>query len=125
MTLIYWGGFIICIWYFGHDIIYKENPHVVRKAEVLDNPPYVKIDKNNIFFAVRVEDWHSRIIEDERFFKIRSKYYEYVENDKNELKTEKNLDIPMSKCTTEDVDEKNLKKFKLDFHSQFISVCIN
>ncbi len=45
LTLITWAGLIICIWYFGHDIIKKKNPSVLVKRDILDDFPFYDINQ--------------------------------------------------------------------------------
>ncbi len=39
VTIIFWTSFFICCWYFGKDIIQRENPAFLKKSEVLSHSP--------------------------------------------------------------------------------------
>ena len=47
---------LVATWFFGKDVVYKEQPlYLTRKSELLQFP-YMRLTKDNFFFSVRIED---------------------------------------------------------------------
>ncbi len=64
VTIGFWISFIVCLWYFGKDIILRENPNFLIKNEVLNNYPRAKLNIKNFFISVRLENSRGNLIDD-------------------------------------------------------------
>lgn len=61
---------IIFAWLFGKDMIYKENPKLIIKDDILPYFPVVNLNYTYFFFAFRVEDENGNLIPE---------YYKYID----------------------------------------------
>jgi len=91
--LIYIGTLSLC-WYFGKDIVNKDDPSQNNFTKFLANYPYITIDKDNFAFGFAVYDSHDNRVNDPRAYtissSIRQRKYD-KDTDKTNVKSSPNV----------------------------------
>jgi len=52
ITILYWVGTLACTLYFGKDIVLKENPAFLKENIVLDESPYLDLNRSITNFTI-------------------------------------------------------------------------
>ena len=71
---------IVCFWYFGQDLYYRESPAYLVKKENLDHYSSQLLNNSNFFFAVAIQDVNNIPIDDRSYFSHEFTLYQFERN---------------------------------------------
>jgi len=106
---------LVAIWFFGKDIVYKEQPKYLTKKYDLLQYPYMRLTKDNFFFSVRIEDNTGGYATNPKYFEIFFQYEWYVKNmTSGALERQIHLVTPAVPCNTSHIDNETIYRENLD-----------
>ncbi|EAR86274.1 transmembrane protein, putative (macronuclear) [Tetrahymena thermophila SB210] len=99
--------FLVGCWFFGKELIYKQNPQVISQQRVVDNPRRVDIKPDNLILMLGVSNDNSQYYSDPTIFTVNA--YQQIQVNYVDPKTGKstiqlkNQNINMRLCNENDI----------------------
>ncbi len=114
ITFLVLCGTFIFTWYFGYDIIYKENPNTLKNDNIFFHSPFYDINRKNFFLSFRVEDNDGKMIVDEKFIKYEFRYYRFSFNkEKGSYQINQRKVVKPKRCEDGIIKEEIFQKRKI------------
>jgi len=107
---------LVAIWFFGKDIIYKEQPSYLTKKLSLPKWPFIRLNNKDFFFGIRVEDNYGNFLTNPKYFEVLFEY-DFLTLNMSTKQMEKSIETirtPGVPCNTSNVDNETLVKETLD-----------
>ncbi|KAL4489270.1 hypothetical protein ABPG72_006334 [Tetrahymena utriculariae] len=115
LSLVIFKLLLVGCWFFGKELIYKQNPQVISQMRVVDSPRRIDIRPDNLIIMMGVANENAQYFSDPTIFTanaIQQVQVSYV--DLNTGKTTiqlKNLNITMRLCNKNDIGIPNTESY--------------
>ncbi len=111
LTILVYLGFLVATWYFGQDIYLRQSPNVVKKQDQLKSYPFIKLNKDNFFFALRISA-NNKPLFDPTIMEIEMDYLRYI-REKGVIRFYKKS-FSGERCDTRHISAEPLKRHGLN-----------
>ena len=96
---------LVCFWYFGQDLWYRESPAYLVKKENLDHYSSQLLNNSNFFFAIAIQDANNDPIDDRSYFSHEFTYYQFERDTTTGKMVSKYKEtFDLEKCTSKHID---------------------
>jgi len=96
---------LICFWYFGQDLWYRESPAYLVKKENLDNYSSQLLNNSNFFAAIAIQNANNDPIDDRSYFSHEFTYYQFQrDNITGKMVNKYKETFDLEKCTSKHIN---------------------